>query len=157
MEKKQLTTEEIYKRNQKRAKVLRILSPIIFWGCLALSVLCLIFAVKNSFGNLAEIYELLDSEKLTGEQLEANYAYLIEKYGEWVIGTGGGGFTITFINVGKAVFSGLMVTNCVLSVVFFASAFLLGKWLLPKISAQILIDNQDMVNLTILQNQKDKE
>lgn len=157
MEKKQLTAEDVYKKNQKKSKILRTLAPIVFWGCLALAVLCLIFAVKNSFGNIGEICDMLDNSKWTGDQLEQNYAYLIEKYGEWVIGNGGNGFTITFVNIGKALFSGLMLTNCVLCVVFLVSAYVLGKWLLPKLSAQILIDNQDMVNLTILHNQKDKE
>jgi hypothetical protein len=156
MEKKQLTAEEIYKRNQKRSKVLRIISPIVFWGCLALAVLCLIFAVKNSFGNIAEICTLLENKNYTGEQLQTNYNYLVGKYGEWTIGTGANGFQITFINIAKALFSGLMITNCILSVVLFVSAYVLGKWLLPKISEQILIDNQDMVNMTILKNQKDK-
>lgn len=153
MEKKQLTAEEIYKKNQKKSKVLRIISPIVFWGCLALAVLCLIFAVKNSFGNIAEICTLLENKNYTGEQLQENYAYLIDKYGEWTIGTGANGFQITFINIAKALFSGLMITNCILSVVLFVSAYVLGKWLLPKISAQILIDNQDMVNLTVLKQQ----
>lgn len=157
MEKKQLTAEQIYKKNQKKSKILRILSPIVFWGCLALAIICLIFAVKNSFGNIREICDMLDNSKWTGDQLAQNYAYLIDKYGEWVIGNGGNGFTITFVNIGKALFSGLMIANCVLCVVFLVSAYVLGKWLLPKLSAQILIDNQDMVNLTILQNQKNKE
>lgn len=157
MEKKQLTPEEIYKRNQKKSKVLRILAPICFWGFLALSVLCLIFAIRHSFGNVAEICNLLDSKKFTGEELQTNYNYLIEKYGEWVIGNGGTGFQITFVNIGHALFSGLMITNCIFFVVFLVSAYVLGKWLLPKLSAQILLDNQDMVNLTILKNQKEKE
>ena len=157
MEKKQLTAEEIYKRNQKRSKVLRIISPIVFWGCLALAILCFFFAVRHSFGNIAEICNLLESENYTGEQLQENYAYLINKYGEWVIGNGSAGFQITFVNIGHALFSGLMITNCILSVVFLVSAYVLGKWLLPKISAQILIDNQDMVNLVVLKNQKEKE
>ena len=157
MEKKQLTTEEVYKKNQKKSKILRTLAPIVFWGCIALSVVCLIFAIKNSFGNVAEIMRLLDNSIYTGEQLEANYTYLIEKYGEWVIGNGGKGFTISFVHIGKALFSGLMIANLICSVVFLISAYVLGKWLLPKISAQILLDNQDMVNITILQNQKDKE
>lgn len=157
MNKKQLTPEEIYKRNQKKSKVLRILAPICFWGFLALSILCLIFAIRHSFGNIAEICNLLDSKKFTGEQLQVNYDYLVEKYGEWIIGNGGTGFQITFVNIGHALFSGLMITNCIFFIVFLVSAYVLGKRLLPKLSAQILIDNQDMVNLTILKNQKDKE
>lgn len=150
MRKKQFTPEEIYKRNQKKAKILRNISPFVFWGFIALAIICLIFAVKNSFGNIAEIMNLLDDKVYTGAELQANYTHLIEKYGEWIIGTGGTGFTIKFINIGKALFSGIMITNVVLSVLFFFSAYILGKWFLPKISAQILIDNQDMVNLTIL-------
>jgi hypothetical protein len=99
---------------------------------------------------------LLENKNYTGEQLQTNYNYLVGKYGEWTIGTGANGFQITFINIAKALFSGLMITNCILSVVLFVSAYVLGKWLLPKISEQILIDNQDMVNMTILKNQKDK-
>ena len=157
MEKKQLTAEEIYKRNQKRSKVLRIISPIVFWGCLALAILCFFFAVRHSFGNIAEICNLLESENYTGEQLQENYAYLINKYGEWVIGNGGAGFQITFVNIGHALFSGLMITNCIFFVVFLVSAYLLGKWLLPKLSAQILLDNQDMVNLVVLKGAKKDE
>lgn len=157
MEKKQLTPEEIYKRNQKKSKVLRILAPICFWGFLALAIICLILAIKNSFGNVAEIINMLDTKKYTGEELQANYQFLVEKYGEWAIGNGGAGFQITFVNIGHALFSGLMITNCIFFVVFLVSAYLLGKWLLPKLSAQILLDNQDMVNLTILKDHSKKK
>lgn len=157
MEKKQLTPEEIYKRNQKKSKVLRMLAPICFWGFLALAIICLILAIKNSFGNVAEIINMLDTKKYTGEELQANYQFLVEKYGEWVIGNGGAGFQITFVNIGHALFSGLMITNCIFFVVFLVSAYLLGKWLLPKLSAQILLDNQDMVNLTILKDHSNKK
>jgi len=155
-EKKQLSPEEIYKKNQKISKTLRILSPVVFWVFLALSILCLVLAIQNSFGNVVEIMHLLENKNYTGAELEENYAYLVEKYGEWVIGNGGNGFTITFVNIGHALFSGLMVTNLTLSLISFSSAFILGKWILPKISAQILIENQDMVNLTILKK-NDKE
>lgn len=157
MKKKQLTPDEIYKRNQKKSKVLRILAPICFWGFLALSIICLILAIKNSFGNVAEIINMLDTKKYTGEELQANYQFLVEKYGEWVIGNGGAGFQITFVNIGRALFSGLMITNFIFCVVFLVSAYLLGKWLLPKLSAQILLDNQDMVNLTILKDHNEKK
>lgn len=154
MAKRELTAEEVYKRNQKKAKVFKILAPICFWVFLALSVLCLIFAVQNSFGNVSEIQSLLDSDKYNGEQLENNYNYLVGKYGEWVIGKSGGGFSITFIDIGNALFSGVMIANAILSVIFFVLAYLLGKWIFPKLSAQTLIDNQDMVNLTILKDRK---
>ena len=157
MEKKQLTPEEIYKRNQKKSKVLRILAPICFWGFLALAIICLILAIKNSFGNVAEIINMLDTKTYTGEELRANYQFLVEKYGEWVIGNGGSGFQITFVNIGHALFSGLMITNCIFFVVFLVSAYLLGKWLLPRLSAQILIDNQDMVNLVVLKDHSNKK
>ena len=157
MEKKQLTPEEIYKRNQKKSKVLKILAPICFWGFLALAIICLILAIKNSFGNVAEIINMLDTKKYTGEELQANYQFLVEKYGEWVIGNGGSGFQITFVNIGHALFSGLAITNCIFFVVFLVSAYLLGKWLLPKLSSQILLDNQDMVNLTILKDHSKKK
>lgn len=153
-EKKQLTPEQIYKRNQLKAKIFDRIAPICFWVFLALSIMCLYFAVKNSFGNVGEILALLDSDKYTGIQLEENYTYLTEKYGEWVIGTGGAGFTITFVNIGNAVFSGVMVANCILAVFFFVAAFVAGKWLLPKLAKQITQDNQDMVNMTILKQAK---
>lgn len=155
-DKKELTAEEIYKKNQKKSKVLKILAPVCFWGFLALSLVCLILAFKNSFGNIAEIIRLLDGDVYNGEELKANYLYLIGKYGEWVIGGASGGFTITFVNIGKALFSGLAITNCVLCVFFILCAYILGKWVLPKISTQLITDNQDMVNMTILK-QKDKE
>ena len=157
MEKKQLTPEEIYKRNQNKSKVLRILAPICFWGFLALAIICLILAIKNSFGNVAEIINMLDTKKYTGEELQANYQFLVEKYGEWVIGNGGSGFQITFVNIGHALFSGLAITNCIFFVVFLVSAYLLGKWLLPKLSSQILLDNQDMVNLVVLKDHSNKK
>ena len=106
---------------------------------------------------MAEIINMLDTKTYTGEELQANYQFLVEKYGEWVIGNGGSGFQITFVNIGHALFSGLMITNCIFFVVFLVSAYLLGKWLLPKLSAQILLDNQDMVNLIILKDHSKKK
>lgn len=153
--KKELTAEQIYKRNQRRSKRLRALAPVTYWVCLALALVCFIFAVKNSFGNVGEIINMLDSKKYTGNELEENYAYLIGKYGEWVIGSGGSGFMITFINIGNALFSGLMITNCILCVVFWLSAYILGKWLLPKLAADAQLANQDMVNLTVLRDHED--
>ena len=155
-EKKKKTPEQVYKGNKRKAKLLAILAPVVFWGFIVISVFCVVLAFKHSFGNIAEIMRLLDDKVYTGEQIETNYNFLLNKYGEWTIGSGGYGFTIRFINIGKALFSGLMITNIILAVVFFVSAFVLGKWLLPKIAHQINVENQDMVNLTILKNQENK-
>lgn len=155
-QKNSLTAEQIYKKNQNNSKLLRNLAPYCFWALLFLGVLCLYFAIKNSFGNVAEIIQLLDTKKFTGEQLSQNYDFLINKYGEWVIGTGGNGFTITFINISKALFSGVAVANFILSITFFIYSYVLGKWLLPKIASQLILDNQDMVNLYVLKNVKEK-
>jgi len=93
---------------------------------------------------------LLDSQKFNGEQLQNNYAYLVEKYGEWVIGSGGNGFTLVFINIKNAMFSGFAILNGIMFVVFLLSAFVLGKWLLPYWVKKIEQENQDMVNISIL-------
>lgn len=154
VEKKELSPEELYKKNQKKAKVLKLIAPFCFYGFLVLSVIFLVVAIRNSFGNVAEIIALLDNKNYTGEQLQNNYAYLVEKYGEWTIGNGGNGFTITFVNLGNALFSGVMLLSLIFSFVFFVCAFVLGKWLFPKIANQINEENQNMVNMTILKNQK---
>lgn len=156
MDKKELTPEQVYNRNKKIVKWLRILAPVVFWACLALSVFCIFFAVKNSFGNIVEICTLLETSNYTGEQLRDNYSYLIDKYGEWVIGTGGAGFTISFVNIGKALFSGIMITNLVLAGILFACAFVLGRYLMPMIATQIENNMQDAVNRIALKGAGEK-
>ena len=151
MAKKELTAKELYLKNQKKAKFLKVLAPVCFWGFLTLAVLCLIFAIRSSFGNVAEILNLLDDKKYNGEALSTNYNYLIGKYGEWVIGNGGAGFQVKFVNIAHAVFSVMMITNLILFVVFLTCSLVLGKWLLPKISAHIVEENQDMVNMKVLE------
>ena len=154
--KKNLTAEQVYKHNQKWSKKLKVLAPICFWGCLALGILFVWVAFRNSFGNIAEIVSKLDKDIYTGEELQANYQYLLEKYGEWVIGNGGSGFEMTFVNIKRALFSGVMITSLIFAVVFFVSSYVLGKWLLPKLSQKITQDNQDMVNLEILKSKDEK-
>jgi len=150
-----MNKEEIYKKNQKRIKALAILSPIVFWVCLALAIVCFCSAIGNSMDNVNEIYNLLDSKVYNDTQLADNYQYLINKYGKWVIGQGTSGFTMVFVNFKGAIFSGFVVLNAIFSAIFLVSAFLLGKWLLPSLKKKFEIDNQDMVNLTILKNDKE--
>lgn len=156
MANEQLTAEEVYKKNQRKAKFLKIAAPICFWGFLALGIVCLCLAIRYSVGNIIEITSLLNDKVYTGEQLQSNYNYLVDKYGEWGIGNGGAGFTIRFINIGKALFSSAFILNITMACFFILAAFILGKWILPKIANQIIAGNQDMVNITILKQSENK-
>jgi hypothetical protein len=149
-QKKEVSAEQIYKRNLKTAKVLKNIAPYVFWFFIGFGILFLIFAIRYSIGNVDEIITLLDKGKYTGEELSQNYQYLIEKYGEWNIGYGGSGFTVTFVNIKNALFSGIMKSSIILSAISFVLAFVCGKWLCPTISQYIKDENQDMVNLTVL-------
>ena len=157
MKKKNLSKVDIYKKRQRKAKFLKVLAPIVYWICIILCVVCLVLAIRNSFGNVAEITSLLNSKKYTGAELQANYQMLIEKYGEWVIGSGSTGFTIKFINISKAVFSGIMISCLIGAVVSGISSVLFGKWLLPMLTRKFTQDNQDMTNLVILSEADKKE
>lgn len=155
MAKQEKTPEQIYKSNQKKAKMLRKLAPVVFIVCICIAVLCFILAIRHSLGNMQEIISKLDSKKYTGEELEANYLALIEKYGEWTIGNGGAGFQIKFVNIARACFSGLMIMNFVFSALFIIFAFLFGKVVFPKTAEMLEQRNNDMVNLTILKEKGD--
>lgn len=155
--KKELTPTEKYKNRQKWVKRLSWIIPVAFWVMIALSIVCLIIALRYSIGNIHEITSMLNSRKYTGEQLQANYQFLIDKYGEWMIGNGGAGFTISFVNIGKALFSSMAIFNLTMAVIFFVGAFVLGKWTLPKLQKSLEQDNQDMVNLTILEEKEKKD
>ena len=150
----QLTRE--HKKNKRKAKWLERIAPICFIVFLVLAFVCLVFAVANSFGNIKEIITLLDKKGSTGAELSANYQYLIEKYGEWVIGTGGNGWTISFIDVGHALFNGLLYTNLILSAIFFVLA-ILSKKLLPKIAQQISENDQEKINMITLKNEEKRQ
>ena len=156
MAKRQRTAEEIYNSNKTKAKVCRILAPIVFWAGIILGIVFLVLAIKNSIGNVAEIIQKLDSKNLTGEQVEQNYNYLVEKYGEWMIGRSGA-FHITFINIAHALFSGLATFCLVMAVVVTLTGIVFGKWILPIASKNIDQKNQDTVNLTILKNSEKQE
>lgn len=148
----QLTAEQMYKRNQLRSKVFKRLAPIVFWVFMGLFVLFVILAISNSWGNITEIISLLDKDVYTGEELSANYQYLIEKYGEWIIiGKNAGTFSVQFVDIRAAFFSGLMITYITLAVICFAISIILGKILFPKLAQYYSDNNQDMVNMATLQ------
>lgn len=150
-EKTKLSSEQIYKKNKLKSKLFKKLSPIVFWSFMALFLFFVILTIRNSWGNITEIINLLDKDIYTGEELSANYKYLVEKYGEWIIiGKNAGVFSIQFIDIRQAFFSGLMVTYIVLSVVCLIIA-VIGKILFLKLAEYYSDNNQDMVNIATLQ------
>lgn len=164
-DKKQLTPEQMYKKNQFKAKIFKRVAPIIFWCFLALSILFFILMVQNSVGNVTEIITMLDKDSLTGDQIQENYKYLTDKWGEWtIVGENGGVFSIQFVNIKNAFFSGLMATFLTLGVVCLIIAIVGGKILFPKLSQYFSDNNQSMVDIATLQthaeitkNKKNKE
>ena len=161
-----MTPEQIYKKNQLKSKIFNKVSPIVYWGFIGLFVLFIILAIANSWGNIREVIGLLDKEVYNGNQISENYAFLIEKYGEWeIVGKDSNTFSIRFIDIRKAFFSGLMITYIVLAIVCLVIAIILGKVLFPKLAKLYTENNQDMVNLATLQtnaeiqkrNKKSKE
>ena len=150
-EKTILTAEQLYKRNQLKAKVFKKMGPIIFWVFISLFVLFVIFTFSNSWGNINEIINLLDQDIYTGEQLHKNYVYLVQKYGEWIIVGKNTAFEIQFVDIKNAFFSGLMITYIILSIFSFATAVIIGKIVFPKLAQYYSVNNQDMVNMATLQ------
>lgn len=145
-----LTIDEIVAKKQKRAKLISKLAPIIRWVFLGLSILCFYIAIRNSIGNLIEIFDKLDDSRFTGDELQANYTYLINKYGEWHIGKGGSGFSIVFINIKRAIFSGVMLTFFIGGIILLTSSFVFGKWLLPMLAKDMQEDAQSTTNVELL-------
>lgn len=148
-----LTPEQLYKKNRAKAKWFKRLSPIIFWVFLGLAILFFIFMIDNSVGNITEIISLLDGDVYNELELEQNYQMLVEKYGEWtIIGNKGSSiFTVRFIDIRQAFFSGLMMTFLVLSILCLAIAIIVGKIVFPKLAQLYTDNNQDMVNMATLE------
>ena len=127
------------------------MAPVVYWLFLALGILFLILTISNSWGNIMEVIHLLDKDVYTGEELAANYQILVEKYGEWVVaGKNAGVFSVQFIDIRQAFFSGLMITYITLSFICFIIAVLAGKIILPKCGKYYDENNQDMVNMATL-------
>ena len=95
---------------------------------------------------------MLDKDTLTGQQVQENYKYLVDKWGEWtIIGENGGVFSVQFVDIKNAFFSGLMITFLTLGIVCLVFSILIGKVLFPKLAQYYTDNNQDMVNIATLQ------
>ena len=151
--KEPLTVEQIYKQNKKRARLFAIFTPIVLYLLLALTLLFFCLTMKNSVGNVVEILELLDREKFTGAELAQNYNELVARWGEWeIIGGGAHGLTIRYVNVGNALFSGLMVTFATLTIVSLCLAIILGKIVFPSLTKYFKNNNDEMVDMATLKS-----
>ena len=116
-----------------------------------MTILFFCLAVRHSVGNVVEITDLLDKDKFTRVELEQNYLQLKDKWGEWtVFGDDGAGISVKYINVGKALFSGLMKTFTTLTFVFFLMAIVLGKIVFPMLINMYTDSNNQLVDLATL-------
>lgn len=100
---------------------------------------------------MTEIFALLDSDVYSGEQILENYQYLIQKWGEWeIIGEGGGGLVVRYIDVRNALFSGLATLYTILATISLSLSVILGKILFPGLSKSYSGANDEMVDLATL-------
>lgn len=148
-----MNAEQIYRKNKKKARVFEILTPIVWYLFLFLAFIFFCFTINNSVGNIVEILDLLDKDIYTGTELSQNYAYLVSKWGEWeIIGTGVGGLSVRYIDIGNALFSGLMVTFSTLTLLAIVSAIVLGKIMFPLLAKHFRNSNEEMVDLATLKS-----
>lgn len=102
---------------------------------------------------MTEILHLLDKDIYTGEQIAENYAYLVQKWGEWeIVGAGTSGLVIRYVDVRNALFSGLMITYTVFTIVSLALSVILGKVLFPQLSKLYSDNNSEMVDVATLKS-----
>jgi hypothetical protein len=151
--KEPMTVEQIYQSNKRKARVFKILTPIVLYLLLGATLLFFCLTMKNSIGNVMEILEKLDKEKFTGAELAQNYTELVAKWGEWeIIGNGASGLLIRYVNVGNALFSGLMVTFATLMMVSLCLALILGKIVFPSLAKHYSNNNDEMVDMATLKS-----
>ena len=142
------SSEQIYKGNKKKAKLFKTLSIVSFYSFLVLTFIFLTFMVRNSIGNITEILHELDSDIHTGEEIIANYKILAERWGEWEIV----GASVRYIDIGNALFSGLMIIYSTLSMVSISLALILGKIIFPLLKKYYENTNEEMVDLATLKS-----
>ena len=104
-------------------------------------------------GNVVEILGLLDKDVYNRTEIQQNYLALAEKWGEWeIVGEENSVFTIRYIDVGNALFSGLMKTFVSLAVVFLALAIVFGKIIFPHLARMYVSCNDELVDLATLKS-----
>lgn len=107
--------------------------------------------MKNSVGNVTEILQLLDKETYNATQIRENYQYLVSKWGEWeIIGENSAGFVVRYVDVGAALFSGLMIVYACLSAAALCLAIVFGKIVFPLLAKHYKSANDEMVDMATL-------
>lgn len=106
-------------------------------------------AIRYSVGNVVEINKLLSVDSEIERQ--SNYDMLVEKWGKWyIVGDGRGVMDISFINIPKALFSGLMITFTTLTIIFLLLAVMIGKIILPMMAKTYTESNNELVDIATL-------
>ena len=149
MEKKTpLTSEQIYKKNKRKTKIFKILSIVSWYVFLALTFVFIFFMLRNSIGNVVGIISKLDSDVYNRTELIQNYNKLADQWGEWELI----GVSVRYIDIGNALFSGLMITFCILASASILLAVLLGKIIFPALKKHYENSNTEMVDLATLKS-----
>lgn len=105
--------------------------------------------VQNEFGT-----EGITEERLK-EQAEKNYEYLESKYGLWEIyGQESSMIKVRIVNYQEALFGEVIQAYLILTIIFFTSAIVFGKIVLPMLSKMYTNNNEQMVDLATLQTQE---
>lgn len=147
------SAEQIYRANKKKVKIYTILGPVTWYVFLALALCFLGLALKNSVGNVLNIIERLDKEIYTAAEIRQNYTDLAQRWGEWeIVGEENSVFTIRYINVANAMFSGVMKTFFALTIVALIVAILFGKIVFPALKKMHTINNEELVDLATLKS-----
>lgn len=152
-EKKALTAEQLYRVNKQKAKIFGLLAPITWYSLLIMTILFASLAFRNSVGNITEILNMLSKDNYTTAELQENYAALVEKWGEWeLVGENSAGLVVRYVDVGNALFSGLMMTFATLTLIFLISAIILGKIVFPLLAKHYKDTNDELVDMATLKS-----
>lgn len=109
--------------------------------------------LKNSIGNITEILNMLDEDIWSGKEIQENYEYLVNKWGEWeIVGEGNAGIVIRYVDVGNALFSGLAITFATCAFISFAVSIVFGKIILPLLYKHYKNSNEELVDIATLQS-----
>lgn len=102
---------------------------------------------------MVEIINLLDKDTYNEVELQENYKYLIDKWGEWeIIGASQAGLVVRYVDIGNAFFNSIMKIFLVLTVFCFCAALFLGKVLFPALSKYYATNNEELVDMATLKS-----